>query len=225
MISAVGFDLDGTLFDHQGASADAVDSFVAACGVTPSAELRRRWRAVEDEQFALWRSGEVTFQEQRRRRLRVFLPEVGVVVPSGDDDLDALFSRYLAAYRAAWRPFPDSVRVVSHLVADGYRVGILTNGDDRQQRDKLEVTGLAGLVHVVCTSGATGFQKPDPGAFRALAVGLGVPESECLFVGDDPDTDISGAETAGMRALLVDRSGEHADGISAAIAATISARP
>jgi putative hydrolase of the HAD superfamily len=223
MVSAVGFDLDGTLFDHQGASADAVDSFVAACGVTPSVDTRQRWLTVEDEQFALWRSGQVTFQEQRRRRLRVFLPEVGVAVPSGDDELDALFDRYLDGYRAAWRPFPDSVGVVSGLVASGYRVGILTNGDDRQQRDKLRVTGLADLVHVVCTSGAIGVQKPDARAFRTLAAGLGVPESSCLFVGDDPDADIGGARAAGMRALLVDRFREHADGISAAVAAAIRA--
>lgn len=221
VVSAVGFDLDGTLFDHQGASADAVDTFVSDCGAAPSADTRRRWLTVEDEQFALWRSGQVTFQEQRRRRLRAFLPEVGVAVPSGDDQLDALFNRYLDGYRAAWRPFPDSVEVVSGLVAGGYRIGILTNGDDQQQRDKLRVIGLADLVHVVCTSGGMGVQKPDARAFRALAVGLGLPESECLFVGDDHDADVRGAQAAGMRALLVDRSGEHADGIVAAVAAAI----
>jgi putative hydrolase of the HAD superfamily len=223
VVSAVGFDLDGTLFDHQGASADAVDTFVSACGATPSDDTRRRWLTVEDEQFALWRSGQVTFQEQRRRRLRAFLPEVGVAVPSGEDELDALFDRYLDGYRAAWRPFPDSAEVVSGLVASGYRVGILTNGDDRQQRDKLRVTGLADLVHVVCTSGAMGVQKPDARAFRTLAMGLGVPESACLYVGDDLEADLNGAEAAGMRALLVDRSGEHAGGISAAVAAAIRA--
>ena len=225
VVSAVGFDLDGTLFDHRGASADAVDTFVIALGVTPSVDLHRRWLAAEDEQFARWRSGQVTFQEQRRRRLRTFLPAVGVGVPSGDHALDALFEQYLDGYRAAWRPFADSVEVVSRLVADGYRVGILTNGDDRQQRDKLRVIGLADLVHVVRTSGAMGVQKPDARAFRSLAAGLGVAEPECLFVGDDVEADIRGAEAAGMRALLVDRSGEHADGISAAVAAAVVASP
>jgi putative hydrolase of the HAD superfamily len=223
VVSAVGFDLDGTLFDHQGASADAVDAFVAAFGVTPSVELRRRWSAIEDEQFARWRAGQVTFQEQRRRRLRAFLPGIGVAVPSEEDGLDALFDRYLEGYRAAWRPFPDSVEVLSRLVAGGYCVGILTNGDDRQQHDKIRATGLADVVQVVCTSGAMGVQKPDARAFHTLAERLGVSGSACLFVGDDLDADVRGAEGAGMRALLVDRTGEHAGGIGAAVTAALDA--
>ncbi len=51
------------------------------------------------------------------------------------------------------------------------------------------------------------FTKPHPSAFRAAmdAVGAGDP-ARCVYVGDRPFDDISGAQGAGMRAVLVPHS-------------------
>lgn len=228
-IRAVGFDLDGTLFDHRGSARAGVDAFVASLGVAPSDAVRGAWSAAEREQFEHWRAGRIGFAEQRRRRLRQVLPGLGVSTPTDDAGLDALFDRYLDAYRGAWRAFSDSADELRRLRHDGYRLGILTNGSDEQQRDKLHVIGLTDLVDVICTSEGIGVTKPDARAFHHLAGELGVEPSACLFVGDDPEHDVAGARASGMSAVLVDRGaddGEHAlAGALASMLRPAGARP
>jgi phospholysine phosphohistidine inorganic pyrophosphate phosphatase len=47
------------------------------------------------------------------------------------------------------------------------------------------------------------FGKPAPAFFHAAAERLGVPSGEILMVGDDIESDIAGAQAAGMQAALV----------------------
>jgi phospholysine phosphohistidine inorganic pyrophosphate phosphatase len=47
------------------------------------------------------------------------------------------------------------------------------------------------------------FGKPAPAFFLAAAQRVGVPAGEILMVGDDIESDIAGAHSAGMRAALV----------------------
>lgn len=220
-IRAVGFDLDGTLFDHRGSATIGLDALLTSIGSEPSQEGRRAWFAAEDQQFELWRSGRITFQEQRRQRLRTVLPALGAIVPDDRDAIDELFERYIRKYRAAWRAFHDSVAVVTSLRRAGYRIGVLTNGT-QQQVDKLRRIGLLDLLDVVCTSERIGFNKPEPGAFLASASELGVAPEECLFVGDNAEHDVAGALSVGMQALLVDRYGKHASGIATALDAVLT---
>jgi putative hydrolase of the HAD superfamily len=206
---AVGFDLDGTLLDHSGASAAAIDAFTTWLDAPTSEQTRSLWAAAEDEQFEQWRAGRITFQEQRRRRLRSFLPALEVDVPLDGGELDALFEQYLLSYRAAWRPFPDAVELLVTLHRQRVPVGVLSNGSHKQQLDKLASIGLDRYIGVVCTSELIGFAKPDPRAFHALAKGLGVEPADLVFLGDNPEHDIAGARAAGIRAGLVERRASH----------------
>lgn len=60
-IRAIGFDLDGTLFDHRGAAGQAVGTFLLTLGFNPSPERRQMWFDIEAREFERWRSGEITF--------------------------------------------------------------------------------------------------------------------------------------------------------------------
>jgi len=222
VVRAVGFDLDGTLFDHRGSARAGVEEFFVRLGIEPSPAARSRWFLAEEEQFERWRAGEIGFQEQRRERLRTVLPPLGVVIPSSPSGLDELFGAYLRAYRAAWRVFPDSFDLLTSLRLSGYRVGILTNGSQEQQLDKLRTTGLLHALDVVCTSERLGTQKPERQAFIALADELRTNPASCLFVGDSPEHDVAGAQRVGMRTLLIDRYGTHAEGIASAVHAELA---
>lgn len=216
-MKAIGFDLDGTLLDHRGSATAAVDEFLLLLGITPSDEARQVWFTVEEAEFERWRTGLIGFQEQRRNRLRRVLPALGISAPEHPAELDRLFEDYLVAYRNAWTAFPDSVSVLSSLRLRGYRLGILTNGSQEQQLDKLRAIGLLELVDVVCTSELIGFQKPDRRAFEILAARLGVEPADCIFIGDNPEHDVAGARLAGMQAALVDRHQAGAAALQAAL--------
>lgn len=203
-VGAVGFDLDGTLFDHHGSARSAAAHFLGSLGVVASDSTLSRWFDAEEEHFERWRAGEISFSEQRRQRLRSVLPALGVDVPASDVDVDEAFGGYLRAYESSWRAFPDAIPLLQSLRVSGHRIGLLTNGTEAQQLAKLRRTGLLVQFDVVCTSERIGFAKPDVRAFAVLASELGVEPGACLFVGDDPVKDVDGARAAGMQALLVD---------------------
>jgi putative hydrolase of the HAD superfamily len=64
-------------------------------------------------------------------------------------------------------------------------------------------------------SSEVGWRKPAPAFFDAIIRAVDVPASQILFVGDDLGNDYEGAETASMRAVLLDprRFGSPEDGV------------
>jgi putative hydrolase of the HAD superfamily len=48
-----------------------------------------------------------------------------------------------------------------------------------------------------------GFAKPDPRIFVRALEGVGFSADECAFVGDNPHTDIGGAQSVGLFAVQV----------------------
>ncbi len=93
-----------------------------------------------------------------------------------------------------------SVRALTALRRDGWRVGVLTNGQPTIQRRKVVALGLTPLVDVVvyATAHGRGLGKPDPEPFAEIARRLGAPARRTVFVGDDEHCDIGGAVRAGM---------------------------
>jgi putative hydrolase of the HAD superfamily len=204
---AVGFDLDGTLFDPRGSATAAVQHLIRDLDREPSTELVSAWFDLEAEHFEAWRSGRASFEEQRRLRIGGVLRLLGVSDRDGRADPDVLLERYLAIYRRSWRAFDEARPVLLGLRARGIRIGVLTNGNHAQQTDKLRATGLAALVDAVCISEQIGYAKPDRRAFEVLADRLETPANTLLFVGDNPEHDVAGARAAGIRAGLVDHAG------------------
>ena len=204
MTSAVLFDLDGTLLDHEGAASEAV------VGLFPGVDeewLVRRWYELTEEAVDRYLAGELTFTAQRRLRILQLAPELGL----GDWDearADAWLSRYVELYEAAWRPFPDARRVLDVLATRGLRLGVITNGDAVQQRRKIEAIGLADVLPYVVASSEAGSAKPDTGIFRTACAGLGVPPDEAAYVGDRLVIDAKGAAAAGLTGIWLDRSGD-----------------
>jgi putative hydrolase of the HAD superfamily len=221
---AACFDLDGTLFDHVGAARPAATAFLESLGTVSTEAALRSWFAAEEEQFERWRLGEVSFPEQRRQRLRTVLPPLGCAVPADDAGADVMFADYLRSYRAAWRAFPGVPGLLRELRARGYRVGLLTNGSEEQQLDKLAQTGIDELFDVVCVSERIGFQKPDASAFATLAMEVGVRLADCAFFGDDPVRDVAGARSAGMRGVLIDRATQDTATVRDLVFSTMASR-
>jgi putative hydrolase of the HAD superfamily len=201
-------DLDGTLVDHDAAEQAAIAGWIAdagfptAIGGTPS---ERIWHDLAEEAFTEHRAGRLTFPEQRRQRVARFLPLMGVDTHlMSEGDLDAQFLNYLHRYEAAWVAYPDAVGSLTLLNAH-YRVAVLSNGDQSQQQDKVDRTGLSGLLETVITSSVLGVSKPDPAAFTLAAARLGVAPATVVYVGDRLDVDARAASAAGMRGIWLNR--------------------
>jgi putative hydrolase of the HAD superfamily len=96
---------------------------------------------------------------------------------------------------------PDAVAVLAELRVRGYKLGVITNGEDWSQMRKLRVTGLLPLADLIVISGNEQIKKPDPLIFTRAAERLAVRPEECAFVGDHARNDIYGAGAVGMKTI------------------------
>jgi putative hydrolase of the HAD superfamily len=130
----------------------------------------------------------------------------------GPGRFDAYFDVVYRHFEDAgvWEVYPDVMPALAALRALDCSLGVVSNFDSRVLRI-LDGLGLAPWFSSVTLSSEVGVTKPDPAIFvRALARHR-VAASAALHVGDSPVEDGEGARAAGLRAVLIDRSGRHAD--------------
>ncbi|WP_461083062.1 HAD family hydrolase [Streptomyces deserti] len=207
-ICAVVWDVDDTLFDYTSADRVGMGAHLAAEGTLDTYEsveqAIRRWREVTDQQWARFSAGEVSFQDQRRDRVRVFLGE-----ELSDAEADAWFERYIAHYEAAWALFPDVLPVLDALAAS-HRHAVLSNSSLTVQDRKLRVLGVHDRFEAILCAAELGISKPEAGAFLAACDALGLAPREVAYVGDHPEIDGRGAADAGLLSVWIDRGGAYA---------------
>jgi putative hydrolase of the HAD superfamily len=63
----------------------------------------------------------------------------------------------------------------------------------------------------VVTSAGAGRAKPHAGIFARALDAMATAPGDALHCGDDPFADAEGARRAGMRPVLLDRAGRHAE--------------
>jgi putative hydrolase of the HAD superfamily len=205
MWAAVLFDLDDTLVDQQGAARSAVVGWARERGLDdPEDRLVERWTALSDRHYRRYQDRELTYLEQRRVRIREFLPEVPL---DSDVEADATFADYLTRYEAAWEAFPDAVPALRRARRTGATVAVLTNGDHDHQSLKLSRTGLADEVDHLVASSTLAASKPHASAFLDACAVVGSPPDRTLMVGDSLELDVRGALAAGLEAVWLDRYG------------------
>ncbi|MFD1939283.1 HAD family hydrolase [Nonomuraea mangrovi] len=102
------------------------------------------------------------------------------------------------------RCFPGVLEGLAELRADGWRVGVVTNGAADNQVGKLERTGLMDALDGYAVSGAEGIRKPEAGLFEIAARRCGVSMAGGgWMVGDNLVADVGGGRAAGLRTVWV----------------------
>lgn len=109
-----------------------------------------------------------------------------------------------------FRAFDDAAPVLGQLRNRGLRLVVVSNWDC-SLAEVLEQIGLRDHVDAVVTSAEVGAPKPDRRIFEAALERAGCDAGECVHVGDSPVADVDGAQAAGIRGLLLDRSGAAGD--------------
>jgi HAD superfamily hydrolase (TIGR01509 family) len=119
----------------------------------------------------------------------------------------------MRAYRAFWEQAtvtdPEAAPMLTALRERGLRLGVLssTSWPGDWHEEWLRRDGVLDLFDACVWSSDLPFTKPHPAAFRAAMDAVGATDpARCVYVGDRPYDDISGAKGAGMRAVLVPHS-------------------
>lgn len=108
--------------------------------------------------------------------------------------------------------YDDVAPVLTALSSSGLIVGAISNSH-RSLDAFCEHFSLRGLITVSVSSAEHGYMKPHPSIFETALSKAGVKASESVMVGDSIRHDIDGALAAGMRAVLLRRSGEIPTGL------------
>lgn len=97
--------------------------------------------------------------------------------------------------------FEDTLTVLADLREAGWRHVILSNHVP-ELSEIIYGLGLSPYINDCISSGATGYEKPNPQAFKLALSKAGNPETAWM-VGDNLLSDVRGAEAAGIPAILV----------------------
>jgi putative hydrolase of the HAD superfamily len=125
-----------------------------------------------------------------------------VDVPPSRTFFAEIYQRF--AHADAWRIYDDVLPVLDRLAAQGLRLAIISNWDERL-RDLLRRLELDAPFEVIVVSCEVGRPKPDPAIFDEAALKLGLPARQILHIGDSAEMDLHGARDAGFHALQIRR--------------------
>jgi putative hydrolase of the HAD superfamily len=209
-MKALLVDLDDTLLDYSGGVEEswrqACEEAARPAGVevealVPALRQARRW---------FWDD------PVRHRRERLDMQGAWTKVAAralealGRPD-PALASAIAEAFAARrWQRmalFPGALAALERLRARGARLGLVTNGDRRHQRRKIEDHGLARFFDVVVIEGEFGVGKPDESVYRHALDALGAAVRDASMVGDNLEWDVAAPQRLGLAGIWVDGSG------------------
>ena len=118
--------------------------------------------------------------------------------------------RYWKAYASNSPPFRDAERTVRAVKKMGLEIGLVsdTDGTPGMKRKRIRRVPFHRLFEAVVVSGEdTPRVKPGHESFRLIAKRLHVQPRACVYVGDNPRTDIAGAKAVGIISIIVKRRG------------------
>ncbi len=197
-IDAVIFDWGGTLtpwhtIDHQAL-------WRSVCEPHFPADHQDRAAAILAAELSAW--------ERAGTRMRSSTL-CAVFDSAGIEPSDGLLAAYRREFEEHTFTDPAAAQVFERLRTQGIKIGVLSNTlwprswhEDLFRRD-----GVLALIDGAVYSSEIARTKPHPDAFAAAMASVGATDaSRCVFVGDRPWDDISGAKSVGMRAVLVPHS-------------------
>jgi putative hydrolase of the HAD superfamily len=96
------------------------------------------------------------------------------------------------------------VSTLEALAARGVQLAVISNWD-RRLPDILRSLDIFEIFETVTVSSIEGVEKPSSEIFHRTIARLGIPATKTVHVGDSPLEDYSGAESAGLTSVLIDR--------------------
>jgi putative hydrolase of the HAD superfamily len=208
-IRAIIFDLDGTLRINRPTINETFYRFAEELGVSSSCEQQRKaaqwahfyWAqsdTLASDLEALGRDDERFWSNYVKRNL------VALGCPEGDADALVPKMRHKMNNQNFDSCVPAEVpKTLQDLKNDGYTIGLVSN---RRQPivEELNALGLTPYLDFAYVAGEVDVWKPDPQIFDRAIAEAGFGPEQMIYVGDNYEADIVGAQRAGITPILID---------------------
>ena len=198
------FDIDDTLLDSEAAHYAAISKIIFdySLNIIPD-QVFREWLQITDMYLKLYFRNEITANQQRIIRIKKLWEIAGQQI--ADEDALVAYKNYHQYFKESCFLFPETIPTLEKL--KNYKMGIISNGPVADQNYKLERNGLIHYFDPIIISEGVGISKPQKEIFELAAKQANEPLNECIFVGDSYELDYLGGADAGMKTILIDRTG------------------
>ncbi len=189
-VTAVLFDLDMTLLDRDGS--------LSACLADQHKRLPTLLGHIPQEIY-IARFAELDNKGHRAKEdcYKTVIAEFAIV---GRDE-NWLTADYRTHFQEHCVPFAGLREMLEGLCVAGYKLGLITNGRFPFQLLNVQALGIESYFATILVSEKEGCRKPEAVIFERALAQMGVDAGTAVFVGDNPEADVRGAQNVGMRAI------------------------
>ena len=197
------FDIDDTLVNHSGAEKEASIRFGAEFQKSipeySDETFAQTWHDTAEKHIRSFLSGEINFQEQRRRRIKSIFRNAEM----RNEEADEIFKVYLRLYEDSWHLFDDVLEFFNNQ--NDVELAVLSDGSQEQQELKLKRTRIHQHFKFIITADSERLCKPDPKFFLRACEIARKQASDIYYVGDNLEKDAKGASQAGLKGIWLNR--------------------
>ncbi|OZM57683.1 hypothetical protein CIB95_04750 [Lottiidibacillus patelloidae] len=213
------FDLDNTLYSHE----DAFQAAIINCYETISLKKLKKYGITNpvsskiwfkifkvncDKYWADYEEGILTRRKYQHKRYIKTMAEFAY--PFTVEDADEFHSHYESIVHTFAKPYKGVKSLLKRLTERGIIIGIITNGKQRIQLNKLihlELLQFFPTEHIIISEGV-GSEKPSKHIFDFVRLKWNYKQNKHLYIGDSWDQDIVGAMEAGWEAIFLNSRNE-----------------
>jgi putative hydrolase of the HAD superfamily len=197
---AILFDVDDTLLDFQTGNHNAVNRLMDELDYRDP----HRYEQYEAINLKCWEELEAGLLTQNQLKVARFVRFFDRYPVVGDPKWAA--ERFVELLGQQSILLPNALEVVEQIAAR-LPVAVVTNGITAIQRSRMALSPLKDYLTEMVISEAVGISKPRPGIFKIALDRLGVKPRDALMVGDGVNSDIRGANNAGIDACWLNPTG------------------
>jgi putative hydrolase of the HAD superfamily len=203
------FDLDHTLWDYDRNVTESLSELYESYQLQEMGipTFETFFEAFHQINFQLWdwyNVGKIDKHDLRTTRFPRIFTHAGADPAAIPSEFEEDFM-----HRTSSKPhvFPYSKEILTYLKGK-YRIHVITNGFNESQTKKMVSSGLDGFFELIVTSETTGHKKPDPRIFYYAIEQLRTSAEYCLMIGDNPNSDILGAQNASIDQVFFNPEGK-----------------
>jgi putative hydrolase of the HAD superfamily len=214
MIKAVFFDLYHTLITYDPPQEELVARALKELGIERDPSIFRRPLITADEFIYEEIARLPLSQRSKEEKVKLYVQYQAIVLREAGietgDKLAADLLGKMQQYNTNLVLFDDVSPVFNELKKRSLVLGLISN----VEQDMNEIFArlkLDSWLDIIVTSLDAGAGKPRPEIFLEALKRANVAASEALYVGDQYRVDVLGARGAGIKGILIDRTGYHQD--------------
>jgi putative hydrolase of the HAD superfamily len=197
-IQFIYFDLDDTLMDFSNASMQAFIRLMDHYDLPNDKQCFDVYQRGNHQTWLEFEQNLISSHELRSLRFERFLASMNWVDKADAFEMNAKYISFLINESNLL----TGATSLLDFFKDKIPMGILTNGLKEAQRPRLLKTGISHFFDHILVSDEIGISKPNQEIFELAKQTLGnIPSENILLVGDNPFSDIEGAQKFGFKTI------------------------